>query len=132
MVVTLVVQYLTRSPGSFITNLVQSYEYRSYDNRMKSRAGFSEEGSIDQVVVVDIDLSSIEAMGNYYDWQHAYHGQLIDVMSSGAPGAILFDIIFDPKSSYEHELVGALASGLPESQQDLQEGSNDSHENAQS
>ena len=88
---------------------------------MRSRASFSEEGSIDQVVVVDIDLSSIEAMGNYYDWPHAYHGQLIDVMSSGAPGAILFDIIFDPKSSYEHELVGALASGLPESQQELQE-----------
>ena len=106
---SLIVYSLTNSPGSFFTELIQGYELRSYDERMRSRASFSEEGSIDQVVVVDIDLSSIEAMGNYYDWPHAYHGQLIDVMSSGAPGAILFDIIFDPKSSYEHELVGALA-----------------------
>ena len=121
LLLSLIVYSLTNSPGSFFTELIQGYELRSYDDRMRSRASFSEEGSIDQVVVVDIDLSSIEAMGNYYDWPHAYHGQLIDVMSSGAPGAILFDIIFDPKSSYEHELVGALASGLPESQQDLQE-----------
>ena len=121
LLLSLIVYSLSNSPGSFFTELIQGYELRSYDDRMRSRASFSEEGSIDQVVVVDIDLSSIEAMGNYYDWPHAYHGQLIDVMSSGNPGAILFDIIFDPKSSYEHELVGALASGLPGSQQDLQE-----------
>ena len=121
LLLSILVHSLSRSPGSFVTELIEGYEQRSYDSRMRSKASFSEEGSIDQVVIVDIDLSSIEAMGNYYDWPHAYHGQLIDVMSSGNPGAILFDIIFDPKSSYEHELVNALASGLSDSEQDLQE-----------
>ena len=83
LLISLIVFYSTNNPGSFFTELIHGYELRSYDNRMKTRASFSEEGSIDQVVLVDIDLSSIEAMGNYYDWPHAYHGQLIDVMSSG-------------------------------------------------
>ena len=121
LLLSILVHSLSRGPGSFITELIEGYEQRSYDSRMRSKASFSEEGSIDQVVIVDIDLSSIEAMGNYYDWPHAYHGQLIDIMSSGNPGAILFDIIFDPKSTYEHELVNALASGLSDSDQDLQE-----------
>ncbi len=121
LVLSFIVHSASRSPGSFITELIEGYEQRSYDGRMRSKASFSEEGSIDQVVIVDIDLSSIEAMGNYYDWPHAYHGQLIDVLASGGPSAILFDIIFDPKSTYEHELVDALASGLSGSQPDLQE-----------
>ena len=94
-----VLHSVTRIPGSSLTELVQGYEYRSYDSRMKARAAFSEEGSIDDVIIIDIELSSIESMGNYYDWPHAYHGQLIDVVSSGKPLALLFDIIFDPKSS---------------------------------
>ncbi len=121
LLLSLIVYSLSNSPGSFFTELIQGYELRSYDNRMKTRASFSEEGSIDQVVLVDIDLSSIEAMGNYYDWPHAYHGQLIDVMSSGNPNAVMFDIIFDPKSTYEHELVGALASELGETEKELHE-----------
>ena len=99
LLLSLIVYSLSNSPGSFFTELIQGYELRSYDNRMKTRASFSEEGSIDQVVLVDIDLSSIEAMGNYYDWPHAYHGQLIDVMSSGNPNAVMFDIIFDPHTA---------------------------------
>ena len=52
---------------------------------MKSRASFAEEGSIDDVILIDIDLNSVQEMGNYYDWPHSYHGQLIDVVSSGNP-----------------------------------------------
>ena len=104
------VHLLTRSPGNFLSDLVQSYEFRSYDSRMKSRASFAEEGSIDNVILIDIDLNSVQEMGNYYDWPHSYHGQLIDVVSSGNPHAIIFDIIFDPKSSYNFDLVQALLS----------------------
>ena len=77
---------------------------------MRARASFAEEGSIDEVVVIDIDHNSVEVLGNYYDWPHAYHGQLIDVVSSGSPSALIFDIIFDPKSSYDFDLVSALSS----------------------
>ena len=108
LVVSILIHLLTRSDGSFLSNLIQGYENRSYDSRMKSRASFMEEGAIDDVIIIDIDLSSIEAMGNYYDWPHSYHGQLIDVVSSGNPEALIFDIIFDPKTTDSYDLVKAL------------------------
>ena len=110
ILITFGVHLLTRSSGTFLSDLVQSYEFRSYDSRMKARASFAEEGSIDDVILIDIDLNSVQEMGNYYDWPHSYHGQLIDVVSSGNPHAIIFDVIFDPKSSYNFDLVQALLS----------------------
>lgn len=110
LVIAFLVHIFTRSEGSFLTNTIQGYEYSSYDSRMRSRASFSEEGSIDDIVVVDIDLNSVEMMGNYYDWPHSYHGQLIDVVTSGEPQAILFDIIFDPKVTDGFDLVNDLSS----------------------
>ena len=106
--IALVIHLCTRTDGGFFSDLIQGYENKSYDSRMKSRASLSEEGSIDDVVIIDIDLSSIEAMGNYYDWPHSYHGQLIDVVSSGNPEALIFDIIFDPKVTDSYDLVTAL------------------------
>ena len=111
IVIAFIVHIFTRFEGSFLTNTIQGYEYNSYDSRMKSRASFSEEASIDDIVVVDIDLSSVDMMGNYYDWPHSYHGQLIDVLTSGAPLAILFDIIFDPKLTDGFDLVNDLSTG---------------------
>ena len=90
--------FATRAPNTSLKTLLDGYEYRSYDARMKSRASRSEEASIDDVIIIDIEQNSIESLGNYHEWPHAYHGQLIDVVTSGNPKALLFDIIFDEKS----------------------------------
>ena len=121
LVIAVTIHVSTRSDGGFISDLVQGYENRSYDSRMKARASFSEEGSIDDVIIIDIDLSSVEAMGNYYDWPHSYHGQLIDVVSSGNPEALIFDIIFDPKVTDNYDLVNALSQNQKTVDPDLKE-----------
>ena len=95
---------------SFLKEVLDGYEYRSYDSRMKSRVDEVEESSIDSVVIIDIEQNSIEGLGNYNDWPHAYHGQLIDVVTSGNPKALLFDIIFDPENTFNYDLVNALTS----------------------
>ena len=95
---------------SFIKELLDGYEYRSYDSRMRARVNDVEESSIDSVVIIDIEQNSIEGLGNYNDWPHAYHGQLIDVVTSGNPKALLFDIIFDPENTFNYDLVNALKS----------------------
>ena len=92
---SLFVHHATRISGFVLTDLIDGYEYKSYDTRMKSRASFSEEASIDDVVIIDIEQNSVESLGNYHEWPHAYHGQLTDVVSSGNPKALIFDIIFD-------------------------------------
>ena len=95
---------------SFIKELLDGYEFRSYDSRMRARVVDVEESSIDSVVIIDIEQNSIEGLGNYNDWPHAYHGQLIDVVTSGNPKALLFDIIFDPENTFNYDLVNALTS----------------------
>ncbi len=106
----------------FLKQLLDGYEFLSYDARMKAKVSGVEEASIEDVVIVDIEQMSVSppeegGLGNYYDWPHAYHGQLIDVVSSGNPAALLFDIIFDPENTFNYELVNALTSdGLPNSE----------------
>ena len=95
---------------SFIKEVLDGYEFRSYDSRMRANVDAVEEASIDSVVIIDIEQNSIEGLGNYNDWPHAYHGQLIDVVTSGNPKALLFDIIFDPENTFNYDLVNALTS----------------------
>lgn len=99
----------------FIKSLLDGYEYISYDSRMKAKVAGVEEASIDSVVIIDIEQMSVAppeegGLGNYKDWPHAYHGQLIDVVASGDPKALLFDIIFDRENSATYDLVNGLSS----------------------
>lgn len=102
---------------SFLKNLLDDYEFLSYDARMKAKVSGVEEASIEDVVIIDIEQMSVSppeegGLGNYYDWPHAYHGRLIDVVSSGNPKAILFDIIFDPENTFNYDLVHTLAEQI--------------------
>jgi len=119
--ISILIHVGTRIPGAMLNDLFDSYEYKSYDARMKSKASFSEEASIDEVVIIDIEQNSIESLGNYHEWPHAYHGQLTDIVSSGNPKAIIFDIIFDQKGADNYYLVEALASNQSESSPELQQ-----------
>ncbi|MFH1853350.1 MAG: CHASE2 domain-containing protein, partial [Candidatus Neomarinimicrobiota bacterium] len=120
LLVGLILAIGTNIDGFFLAQVLNSYEYRSYDARMKAKVSGSSEASIDDIVIVDIDLSSVEGLGNYKDWPHAYHGQLIDVVTSGDPKGILFDIIFDTEDSFDHELVNALVVENPPQDENLQ------------
>jgi len=99
----------TRNNSFVLTQVIDRYEHQSYDARMKASVNQVEESTIDRVVIVDIEQNSVETLGNYHEWPHAYHGQLTDVISSGNPKALLFDIIFDKKDDYTHSLVNALS-----------------------
>ncbi len=99
----------------FFNSLFGGYEFISYDSRMRSRTAGVEQMSIDDVVIIDIDNTSVApveegGLGRYHNWPHAYHGQLINTVSSGNPAAIIFDIIFDEENTFKYDLVNALAS----------------------
>ena len=98
-----------------VKRLLDRYEFLSYDARIRARTAPVEEGSIEDVVVIDIDELSISptdegGLGRYQNWPQAYHGQLIETVSSGNPAAILFDIIFDKENTYNFDLVNAIVS----------------------
>jgi len=111
----LLISFGTNIEGFFLTHLLDGYEYQSYDARMRAGVSGAEEASIDTVVIIDIEQQStlpVEegGLGRFYNWPQAYHGQLIDVVTSGEPAALLFDIIFDPENSFNYELINALNS----------------------
>ncbi|HIC51113.1 MAG TPA: CHASE2 domain-containing protein, partial [Candidatus Marinimicrobia bacterium] len=60
------------------------------------------------IIIVDINQLSVEVLGNYLNWPHATHGELIDAISSGGAKAILFDIIFHPENSSDFQMVNQL------------------------
>lgn len=112
LIVGLLVAYITEIDGFFLTSVLDGYEYRSYDARMKAKTTGVEESSIEDVVVIDIEQNSVEMLGNYYDWPHAYHGQLIDVVTSGNPKALLFDIIFDSENTSTYDMINKSSDEL--------------------
>ena len=98
-----------------IKSLLDGYEFLSYDGRMRARTSGVEQMSIDDVVIIDIDNSSVApteegGLGHYFDWPQAYHGRLINTVSSGNPAAIIFDIIFDKENTFNYDLVNALSA----------------------
>ena len=93
----------------FLKDLLDEYEYLSYDSRMKYKVKGVEENSIEDIYIIDIDNNSVMSLGNYKDWPHAVHGQLIESVSSGNPKGILFDIIFDQENTGGFYLVQDLA-----------------------
>ena len=115
LVTGLVISFGTNAEGFFLTDLLDGYEFQSYDARMRASVAGVEEASIDTVVIIDIEQQSTApteegGLGRYYNWPQAYHGQLIDVVSSGEPAALLFDIIFDQENTFNFDLVNALNS----------------------
>ena len=180
----------------FVDDLLDGYEFQSYDARMRGKVVGAEEASIDDVIIIDIEQESVRpveegGLGRYFNWPQAYHGQLIDVVtnslqlywsppeddvaldyyqvfrqaqndleaefeymgdaydvmhtisgrtewdgynfavvpifpdgSSGEgyfidsasliePKALLFDIIFDPENTYNYDLVNAITTASP-------------------
>jgi len=88
---------LTSAEWSFLKEVVDGYEFSSYDSRFRARTSNFQEESIDTVLIIDIDQQSINELGNYFRWFHDKHGALINYLSSGSPKPILFDILFDPE-----------------------------------
>ena len=114
---------------SFLDSLLKGYEFISYDSRMRARTAGVEQMSIEDVVIIDIDNTSVGpveegGLGRYHNWPHAYHGELINTVSSGNPKALLFDVIFDQENTYKYDLVRALSSTSSNTSNDLNEATN--------
>ncbi|MEE9465028.1 MAG: CHASE2 domain-containing protein, partial [Candidatus Neomarinimicrobiota bacterium] len=101
---------LTTTKGLFLKEVVDGYEFRSYDTRFKAITSDYQEESIDTVVIVDIDQQSINELGNYFRWFHDKHGTLIDFINSGNPKVIMFDILFDPEPDITHDTAFVAAT----------------------
>lgn len=76
------------------------FENQIYDLRFKQKYyGQVEEGSLTDVVIVDIDARSAQKLGKYYEWPRSYFASAVDVLSNAGTSVMAFDILFD-RSNY--------------------------------
>jgi adenylate cyclase len=79
------------------------FENQIYDLRFKQRYFYSaEEGSLQDVVIVDIDSRSALKLGKYYEWPRSYFAAAADVLSNKKAAVIAYDLLFD-KSNYHDQ-----------------------------
>src|SRR5574344_1777652 len=69
------------------------------------------------VIIVDIDESSLTKLGNYNTWTRKIHADVVNSLGAGGASAIAFDILFknaDFGKSKAHSTIGILDSLYPE------------------
>ena len=93
----------TSAEWSFLKEVVDGYEFSSYDSRFRARTSDFQEESIDTVLIIDIDQQSINELGNYFRWYHDRHAELLAHIQAGEARAVLFDILFDPEPDLTHD-----------------------------
>ncbi|MFO7810595.1 MAG: adenylate/guanylate cyclase domain-containing protein, partial [Candidatus Delongbacteria bacterium] len=72
------------------------FENQVYDLRFKSRyLHNTPEGSIKDIVVVDIDARSSQKLGKYFEWPRSYFAKAIDRLSESNASVTALDILFD-------------------------------------
>ena len=106
----LILWTITTASWSFLTPVVDGYEARSYDRRFQAKVAGAGEESIDTVIIVDIDVGSIEELGNYFRWYHDKHGRMLDYLAEGGVRAVLFDVIFDPEPDVNYDTAFVAAT----------------------
>ncbi len=91
--------------------------YRIYDSIIRTEYALSLKANqpvYDDITIVDIDERSIVELGQFSSWPTLYFADIVDVLASGSPLLIAFDVFFSESDSLsEHAKKRLLeASGL--------------------
>lgn len=71
-------------------------ENRLYDYRFRSKYyGKSQEGSITDIVITDIDERTNRKLGKYSNWSREYFSQTLEVLAKKRAKVTAFDLLFD-------------------------------------
>ncbi|MBU4487350.1 MAG: adenylate/guanylate cyclase domain-containing protein, partial [Candidatus Delongbacteria bacterium] len=89
-----------------LLNFFDRFENQIYDYRFKQKYyGKTEEGSLSDVVIVDIDSRSSQKLGKYFEWPRSYFASAVDALSDSKAEFISFDILFDRSSYAEQDSI---------------------------
>jgi adenylate cyclase len=88
-----------------VPGLFQGMENKSYDLRYRLRVGQTNEQDIEDVVIVDIDDTSLYQLGRFQNWPRLYHAKVADYLAQGGALAVAFDIFFVESDSLKPEMV---------------------------
>ncbi|MBN2424650.1 MAG: adenylate/guanylate cyclase domain-containing protein [Calditrichaceae bacterium] len=76
-------------------DLFYTYEAKTYDWRVPQK--FVDDLTVEDIVIVDIDATSLNVLGKYSQWQREYHTKVVKFLSESGALAIGLDILYDPE-----------------------------------
>lgn len=93
----IVIMLFRLTPSQIFTQFEeQTLDWR-YQKKIQKSWSDRKQGTIDDIIIVDIDDRSLEKLGRFEQWPRSYHARLINFIDSGNPAAIGFDILFMEK-----------------------------------
>ena len=82
------------------------FENQIYDLRFGQRyVEATEEGSLGNVVIADVDTRSVNKLGKYFDWPRTYFAKTVDALSKYGSAYTCFDILFDKSVLVENDSI---------------------------
>jgi adenylate cyclase len=94
------------------TIILESLNNRIYDIILVLSQNEQTEGSIDDIIVIDIDETSIAKLGQFSSWPNLFFAQAIDHISSGNPLAIGIDIFFTESDSLQELALESMVQNV--------------------
>jgi adenylate cyclase len=89
----------------------QTLDWR-YQKKIQKKISERKEGTIDDIIIVEIDDRSLEKLGRFEQWPRSYHARLIHFIESGHPAAIGFDILFMEKDQTDSRSDDSLTTAI--------------------
>ncbi|MFH1753852.1 MAG: CHASE2 domain-containing protein [Candidatus Omnitrophota bacterium] len=89
----------------FLSHALDKFELVTLDQRFKLRP---DRPTADAIVLIEMGDDSVDAIGRW-PWPREYHAALLTVLERYPASQVIFDVIFDNKSSPSHDLVFAEA-----------------------
>ena len=80
------------------SSIIKNLDYKIYDISKEFVDSYKAKTSESNVVIVDIDEKSLEAIGQW-PWSRVILATLLSKINSASPSAIAIDIIFPEKDS---------------------------------
>ncbi len=114
VLLALIISYVLFKP-QFDVFEAKTLDWRYQARIQNAQKDPSQTGTIEEIVIVDIDNRSLEKMGRYQQWSRAYHADMIHYLAQAGALAVVFDIMFleaDQDSSVDRQLTRATADAM--------------------
>jgi adenylate cyclase len=87
----------------FANEILNQYEARTYDWRIKKKIQDVAEAAIDEIIIVDIDGRAVSLLGKFSQWPHTHHARIIENLNNNGARYIGLDILFDKQIYNVHQ-----------------------------
>lgn len=89
----------------FVEKVINKIELTVSDARFILRDAASDEKTVEDVIIVDIDEKSISKLGRFSSWPLAYFGDVLSYVAQGGAKSVAFDFFFTEPDKFDQRII---------------------------